>query len=301
MGPDQKIYVARYNKGFLGIIHNPDTIAPHCNFSLNGLSLDGRKVIYGLPSFVNRPQNQFALNFEALDLCEGKAARFLTNVVHADSLSWNFDDPSSGALNTSSIYSPSHTFTTSGKFSVQLIVYYRNNSDTIIQNLEIVKSPFINLGPDLQVCNFDSLELNAENENAKYLWNTNDTSPKIKILRSGKYWVKVLTGNCLASDTIVIEKKECAINLVMPNVFTPNGDGENDVFAPVEYNNIVQAELQIYNRWGRLVFSSNNIENGWDGKYNRNECATGVYYWILSYKDVDNNQKNQRGTVTLMR
>jgi len=85
--------------------------------------------------------------------------------------------------------------------------------------------------------------------------------------------------------------------LIMPNVFTPNGDGINDIFSPVKFQNISNAYLKIFNRWGQVIYETENIQDGWDGE----EYSQGVYFWQLSYTGTENNEKIEHGFVHLLR
>ncbi len=88
-----------------------------------------------------------------------------------------------------------------------------------------------------------------------------------------------------------------------PNVFTPNGDHYNETFQP-QYSNIFDFHLTVFNRWGAVVFETEDIERGWDGKTKGNECSDGTYFWTASYRMYENNasvNKTDKGSVTLMR
>ena len=89
----------------------------------------------------------------------------------------------------------------------------------------------------------------------------------------------------------------------IPNAFTPNGDGLNDSFKilglPPE--NITKFNLQIYNRWGQIVFSTNNILNGWDGTLNGEYCPEGYYTWVIFYEDNNRNKNSNKGSLLLLR
>ncbi len=95
--------------------------------------------------------------------------------------------------------------------------------------------------------------------------------------------------------------------LVMSNVFTPNGDGINDIFVPKSYRDIVLREIKIFDRWGRLIWSTQgSISNLWEGyAFNTNQLAKeGVYYYHISYEEQrlgGNTAREQTGWVTLMR
>lgn len=92
--------------------------------------------------------------------------------------------------------------------------------------------------------------------------------------------------------------------LWMPNAFTPDNNGLNDVFKPATQRNTLEPYLlQVYNRWGQLIFSSSDPDGGWDGKFNGKRCSTGNYIYILLYREgVEGSAKiiTQKGSVTLM-
>jgi gliding motility-associated-like protein len=88
--------------------------------------------------------------------------------------------------------------------------------------------------------------------------------------------------------------------LIMPNVFTPNGDGFNDYFKPNIITKFTSSSLEIYNRWGKLIFKTNDLQAGWDGKVKGKMSSDGVYYWILDYTDLDNAPKEMKGALQLI-
>ncbi len=83
----------------------------------------------------------------------------------------------------------------------------------------------------------------------------------------------------------------------MPNIFTPNGDDYNPVFKPIRYDHLLEADLQIINRWGQEVFSTREVNTGWNGG---NE-PPGVYYWLLRYEGKNGKTGTQKGWVHLIR
>lgn len=91
-------------------------------------------------------------------------------------------------------------------------------------------------------------------------------------------------------------------NVTMSNAFTPNNDGINDIFYPLNALKAQKLDFRIYNRWGQLLFRSNNWKRGWDGTFNGKAQETGVYVWVLIYDDPDKNITRQlKGTVALIR
>jgi gliding motility-associated-like protein len=88
----------------------------------------------------------------------------------------------------------------------------------------------------------------------------------------------------------------------IPTAFSPNGDGNNDVFKLVYHNqNFTNPVLKIYNRWGECVFSTNNINTGWNGTYKGYDCEIGSYIWTFSYVNSNNEMESRNGHVTLLR
>lgn len=89
--------------------------------------------------------------------------------------------------------------------------------------------------------------------------------------------------------------------ITFPNIFTPNGDGKNDEFYfPNE--RISNVLWKVYNRWGNLIFESDQLFKVWDGRTNTGEeCPEGTYYYFVNYRSVNGNWKNAKGQVTLLR
>ena len=140
-------------------------------------------------------------------------------------------------------------------------------------------------------CN-ETIELNVTGADY-YLWqpasglnDPNISNPIISGLTDSiLYIVTGSKGNCTASDSIKIFYQECS-DIFIPNAFSPNNDGKNDVFR-ILGNNIFDFKLSVYNRWGELVFESNKIDEGWDGKYKGKDVSAGVYVWVLDAKDAN--------------
>lgn len=83
----------------------------------------------------------------------------------------------------------------------------------------------------------------------------------------------------------------------MPNVFTPNGDEYNPIFKPIRFENMLEADLQIINRWGQEVFYTQEVKTGWNG----GDAANGVYYWLLRYEGKNGKIGTAKGYIHLIR
>jgi gliding motility-associated-like protein len=110
---------------------------------------------------------------------------------------------------------------------------------------------------------------------------------------------------CSNSDTssiLLYDAPECEGTIFFPNSFTPNGDGLNDLFGPVQ-NNIVSFRMLIFNRWGQMIYETFDPVSGWDGSFQGHDCPMGTYVYKASYgrslRSDDGGE--QSGTVTLIR
>jgi gliding motility-associated-like protein len=88
--------------------------------------------------------------------------------------------------------------------------------------------------------------------------------------------------------------------LEIPNVFTPNGDGINDVFL-VHGKSITEFHAILFNRWGKKIFEWDNVEKGWDGKIAGADASPGVYYYVITAKGKDDSKFESKGFFYLMR
>nr|HPH23592.1 gliding motility-associated C-terminal domain-containing protein [Chitinophagaceae bacterium] len=90
------------------------------------------------------------------------------------------------------------------------------------------------------------------------------------------------------------------VGVFVPNTFTPNGDGKNDVLK-VYGNYIQKLNMQIYNQWGERIFETNDVTSGWDGRYKGQMQPVGVYIYVVSVTMPDGKTVNKRGTINLIR
>ena len=89
--------------------------------------------------------------------------------------------------------------------------------------------------------------------------------------------------------------------LHIPNAFTPNGDDVNQNFKPVINNYLMKYNFEIYNRWGELLFTTEDPNAAWDGTFNGKPVQEGVYVYILYATDLLGNFHKEKGDVTLLR
>jgi gliding motility-associated-like protein len=90
--------------------------------------------------------------------------------------------------------------------------------------------------------------------------------------------------------------------LDVPNAFTPDGNGHNDFLYPLNAVKAQNLQFSVYNRWGQLLFTTNNWKAGWDGRFKGQLQATGTYVWVLRYTDRDTKREVfRKGTALLIR
>ncbi len=149
--------------------------------------------------------------------------------------------------------------------------------------------------------------LEAGSEYSSYLWQDGSTASSFAAIDEGEYWVQITdTNNCKSSDTAWLTY--CPGDIFVPNAFTPNKDGINDTFRPVNTGNtLLDFSMIIFNRWGQKIFETNDFLSGWDGTMNSNELPSGLYTYVIIYRLADpsnpdsGNKTKLRGTVTLVR
>ena len=182
-------------------------------------------------------------------------------------------------------------------------------SDTDTVNVTVIAIPISELDKSIEdefIC-FDDyqngINLNAGDNRNDYLWNTGETTSDINVYKEGSYGVTISDDICSISDTVII-KAYCPPSFYIPNAFTPNGDDMNNTFF-AKSRNIVGFNILIFDRWGMLIFESDNVLQHWDGTFKGRPVQEDVYVWKVcySYYDIDGPlvEKNRIGTVTVIR
>lgn len=204
---------------------------------------------------------------------------------------------------------PSYTFPTGGDHTVKMIIRNENGcASTITKNIYI-EDLKANAGNDTFVVKDYNYHLEATGGDfyewfpKDYLVDPYSARTYVNFPDTGSYTfhVKVTSElGCVAYDTvnvIVVEQP----SILLPNAFSPNGDGLNDVIYPnlIGYPKINY--FRIYNRWGELVFVSYHNGVGWDGTFNGKACEIGVYYYELNVVDIFLKNHKVTGDITLIR
>ncbi len=224
----------------------------------------------------------------------------------ADSVKWNFGDPQSGTGNVSQLKKPQHQYPGAGTYNVTAVIYDRCFIDTaaavaIVSEDEAVKvSPSIK---DTVLCTGEVLQLDATTPGTTdYYWDNRSTNPQRKIDGPGEYSLTVYNACSFDSKFFKVSFNVCPCSSHIPNAFSPNYDGLNDVFKPIIECVPREYQFEVYDRYGNIVFKTGNPGEGWNGKKNGNDYPQGVYAWILRYRHPGTKQTvSKKGVVTLLR
>jgi PKD repeat protein len=251
--------------------------------------------------------------------CEPHTVQFRNNSLYGDSYLWEFDDGS-----TSAEFEPLHTFTEFGIYNVKLTVTGDGGIDYAYHQVEVYRNPIVDFRvapvevmlPDQEIKLF-----NLSEHGTTYLWDFGDgntsteESPRYLYSELGTYDISldVWTENG-CTDRLV---KPAAVTvlgrglIMFPNAFKPILTGpsggyytmgepeKNDIFHPY-WEGVEEYHLLIYSRWGELVFSSDDVNIGWDGYLDGQLASQDVYAWKCSGIFSNGKPFNLIGDVTLL-
>lgn len=173
-------------------------------------------------------------------------------------------------------------------------------------------APGVDLGPDTAMCPGGSIDLvaafNATGwpfQDVHFDWSTGEQGSQLTATAPGTYWVTA-SGRCLyQQDSVTIEAETCGGTIAFPNVFSPNQDGKNDQFRPITSGVITEFDMEVRNRWGQVVFSSKNVNSGWNGRVEGGPAPDGTYFWTARYALRNDtgalSEHKESGHVTLLR
>jgi gliding motility-associated-like protein len=161
----------------------------------------------------------------------------------------------------------------------------------------------VDFGPNVTLCDKDSMQLNAsiDGAGAHFLWQDSSTAPTYEITQPGAYWVHVQLASCAATDTINAAYEVCDCQTFVATAFTPNNDGRDDHLAVHVNCNTTGYLFRIFNRWGQQVFESRNTADKWDGNFNGIPADIGTYFYYISYTGPKNKNYFFKGDIVLIR
>jgi gliding motility-associated-like protein len=175
-------------------------------------------------------------------------------------------------------------------------------------NIVINPLPTLNMGPDITIAagSSTSLSVSVTGNIVTYQWtpstglsNPNIKNPVASPSSTTVYTLNIVDDNqCEASGSIKITVNGTTSKISVPNAFSPNGDGVNDTWVITNLSAFPGATVDVFNRYGQLVFHSDNNNKAWDGTSNGKPLPLATYYYII---DPKNNEKKISGSVTIFR
>lgn len=240
--------------------------------------------------------------FNAPTGCVGEELTFISN---NNNQFWDF----AGEYSTDQ-YLPSYAFSNAGQQEVTLIVYddsYCIPYDTQVQIIEI--SPVENTqfsiseeypAPFQEIQFINDGNVNIDNWNFGDDQTSNENNTSHFYTSPGEYEVCANENNlcalALCKTVTVIDQGR----VIAPTAFSPNGNGQNDTYL-ITGTQIQQFNLRIYNRWGQLVFETNDINEGWDGKFKNEKQPVSVFVYVLEATFFSQETVIKSGNITLIR
>lgn len=229
-----------------------------------------------------------------VDICEGDTTQLQVQ-SNSSQIEWL---STFGFLDTNAINQPNPMVKPSQSHQYGVVGQHPYcPNDTAYANITIHEKPLPNLGQDMQVLKSQPIQFNPNTNGNVITWQWTPAdlldcedcpNPQYIATTDQTFTVQVVDSwGCIGSDSIHISiYPPCYVDLVtVPTAFSPNGDGINDQIHPYSIGNKIAdiEQFSIYDRWGSLVFESNGLYEGWDGKYKGQKAAIGVYAYYLVY------------------
>lgn len=250
-------------------------------------------------------------SFTYTPVCTGMPSSFTNTSTPSTGVTytWDFSDGT-----TSNIDNPTHTYTAGGSYTVTLTAQLGNCTNTTTQTVTVYPAaranfdatPLTSYSDESSPINFNNQSLNSDS----WFWIFGDgntstqRSPSHVYTAPGVYTVTLVAANQYGCDDTFTRINYITIyqnaRVFIPNVFTPNGDGTNDLFQVFALG-IRFVDLSVFNRIGEKVYQSNNITDGWDGTYLGTPAPPGVYVYSVRVVFDDNTTRYLKGSLTLLK
>lgn len=218
-------------------------------------------------------------------LCEGQRLTLNTGIAGAH---YTWQDNSS---------KKDYTVSRAGTYWVTVTNQNCVSSDTITVSFR--SAPHITLGKDTVLCNNETLNLDAYNRGASYLWQDNSVKANYTVTEDGTYWVNVKLNGCSNTDTINVKTMACDCILNIPGAITPNGDGVNDRWIISTPYCLQEVNVCVYNRYGNLVYKKENYKDDWKGTYQSKTLPDGTYHYIVNVVKPNRHKQVLKGDLTI--
>ncbi len=289
---------------------------PTGNYSVQITDANG--CVFDLACFLDQPaQIQPSFDSDILVGCSPLVVEFF-NTSDADfNCAWTFGD----SLSYTGCDDVIITFDTGGVYDVNLIAYDANgcfNDITYTNYITVNQTPSASFTADPTVLFPESPITNILNTSIGgdfYIWNMGVGDPDEMYFEPGDYQFPANISDTFLITMYAVTTEGCADTAYqqilfnndpfyyIPNTFIPDGDNRNDVWLPIFSNldNVKKYNVQVFNRWGELVFQTNDPSKGWDGNYHGTNCQDGTYTWKMQFTWYDYRVYDKAGHVNLLR
>ncbi len=175
-------------------------------------------------------------------------------------------------------------------------------SEPLLINRSLLQT--IRMPTDTFLCKNDTLHLGKSLPGVNYTWNGKQDTI-VTLTDPGSYTISAVDSlGCTKDFVVEANFKDCfSCTIFIPNAFTPNGDGLNEILRGYSNCPLDNYQLQIYNRWGQKLFETKTLSEGWDGYVNGKKAPVDVYIYLVRFKNSHNEKKYKivKGTVTIIR
>lgn len=245
--------------------------------------------------------SQLSLSLSSNSTCLGDSAGSVRVVINGNQppfvISWSTGDTTT-IVNNLSIGNYAVTVTDNSECEVNGSIAISNSSAIVIED-KIIIQPLCDT-------TFDGVISIILSNDVTFLWSNNETGSSIENLQVGVYSVTISdSSNCAIVDTTQLTAANICEELILDSLiiydlFTPNGDGKNDLWVIDGLDNFSDNEIEIFNRWGSKVYKRSPYDNSWDGTSDKNELLpSATYYYILKLND--GSGRTFSGPITIVR
>jgi len=237
------------------------------------------------------------LDFHDTAICQGSTlnlnADFGTGTYNWSSVPPQRDDQNQTGQSTYFVYK-------AGTYAVTASVGHCVYTDTLTVRFD--DSLKVTMPADTTLCNGEEFWLQVRGNADTLLWQDSSISAAYRVTQPGLYTVVASNGCGKDTLTATINMTACTCQLLLPNAFTPDGDGRNDTFRPLHACEISDFQMAVYDRYGDLVFRSSNPDIGWDGTFRGRRVSPGSFVWMVRYINTMTKQPVlKKGSVLVIR
>jgi gliding motility-associated-like protein len=270
------------------------------------------------PINIEDPKPIVVFESSIIEGCAPLSISFKNQTSNANTYRWIFGDGS----NDSYEKEPTHVFEYGGQYNVTLIAT-GNGGETKLTNFKMINvldkptAGFYTKTNELSIPNAVFKMINTTDNVVENRWKLYDSAQNVIqesrlrdasffVNQVGKFSVELVASNSMGCKDSIIKGQYISTILpgyvYTPNAFSPNKNRVNELFKPSLFNvKESNYSFRVFNRWGELIFETNDINGEWDGSFKGVDCAQENYLWTISGEFLNNETFSQRGTVALLR